>query len=327
MTSPTGNGAPHDHTFGQDLRRPGERRTLLVIAITATMMVIEIVAGMLFGSMALLADGLHMASHAAALAVTAAAYVYARRKAGDPSFSFGTGKVNALAGFASGLLLVSFALIMVVESVERFLDPVTIRFEQAILVAVLGLLVNAISAVILGHSHGDSGHHPPGHDHGHSHGHSPGHEQAMGHGHAHHHDHNLRAAYLHVLADALTSILAIGALLAGRLKGWVWLDPAMGIVGAALITRWSIQLASQTSDVLLDRQAPAAVREGIRMAIEDGTADRVTDLHVWSIGPGIRAATLTVVSPASPDPDEIRARLPAEAALVHTIVEIHRAAE
>ena len=309
MIGPKESGRSHGHTFGQEVRRPGERRTFLVIAITATMMVVEIAAGLMFGSMALLADGLHMASHAVALAITAAAYVYARRKAGDPSFSFGTGKVNALAGFASGLLLLSFALVMVIESVERFLDPVTIHFDRAILVAVLGLIVNAVSAVILGRSHGEGGH-----DHGHGH----------GHGHDHHQDHNLRAAYLHVVADALTSILAIAALLAGRLKGWVWLDPAMGIVGAVLITRWSIQLTRQTSETLLDRQAPDAVREQIRAAVEDGGRDRLTDLHVWSIGPGIRAATITIVSPDPPDPDEVRARLPEGAGLVHTIVEVHR---
>jgi len=301
----------HDHSFGQDRRREGERRTILVIAITATMMVVEIAAGIVFGSMALLADGLHMASHAAALTVTALAYVYARRHAHDPRFSFGTGKVNSLGGFTGAVLLAVFALLMVAESVDRFVHPVPIRFDQAILVAVVGLLVNGASALILGHGHG------------HGHGHVDDHGEADDHaGHHHHHDHNLRAAYFHVLADALTSLLAIGALLSGKYFGLVWMDPLMGIVGAGLVARWSWGLLRDTSRVLLDHQASPDVEGAIRRALEDGGGDRVVDLHVWWIGPGIRAANVTVVSSAPREPDHYRALLPRELGVVHATVEI-----
>jgi cation diffusion facilitator family transporter len=206
----------HDHIFGQDQQRVGEKRTLIVIAVTATMMVVEITTGILFGSMALLADGLHMGSHAVALLIALIAYIYARRHAGDERFSFGTGKVNALAGFTGAVLLAVFALVMAWESFDRLLDPVPIAFNSAILVAVVGLLVNGGCALILdaGHSHGND----------------------------HHHDHNLRSAYLHVIADALTSVLAIAALLTGKYLGWNWMDPVMGMVGAALVARWSVGL-------------------------------------------------------------------------------------
>ncbi len=329
----------HDHTFGQDVRREGERRTIIVIAVTAIMMVAEIVSGVVFGSMALLADGLHMASHAAALTVTAVAYVVARRRAGDPRYSFGTGKVNALGGFTSAVLLAVFALIMVVESAERMLHPVAIRFDQAVLVAVLGLVVNGASALILagghghdhghGHGHGHDLHHDqdPGHDHDHDHGHD--HDRGHGHAHAHapsrrHADHNLRAAYLHVLADALTSVLAIAALLAGKYFGAAWLDPAMGFVGAFLVARWSRGLLRDTSRVLLDEQTPAPVLQRIRESIERGTDDRVADLHVWSVGPGLFAATISVVAGHPQPPDDYKRRLPEDLGLVHTIVETHR---
>ncbi len=319
----------HDHTFGQDVRREGERRTIVVIAVTAIMMVAEIVAGVVFGSMALLADGLHMASHAAALTVTAVAYVVARRRAGDPRYSFGTGKVNALGGFTSAVLLAVFALIMVVESAERMLHPVAIRFDQAVLVAVLGLVVNGASALILAGGHG----HDHGHGHGHEHDHDHAHDHAHDHGRGHHHDHassprpadhNLRAAYLHVLADALTSVLAIAALLAGKYLGAAWLDPAMGFVGAFLVARWSRGLLRDTSRVLLDEQAPPPVLQRIRESIERGTDDRVADLHVWSVGPGLFAATISVVAGHPRPPDDYKRRLPEDLGLVHTIVETHR---
>ena len=204
----------HDHSFGQDCIRPGEIKTLIVIAITATMMVVEVSAGLLYGSMALLADGLHMASHAAALSINAYAYIYARRHAHDTRFSFGTGKVNALGGFAGAVLLAVFVLIMAGESIHRLIQPVEIAFNQAILVSVLGLIVNGLSVLILN-------------DHPHQHGNNEDDR--------HHHDHNLRSAYLHVLADALTSLLAILALMAGKYLGWNVLDPLMGIVGAVLV--------------------------------------------------------------------------------------------
>jgi cation diffusion facilitator family transporter len=223
----------HSHAFGQDRKRPGETRTFIVIVITATMMVVEIGAGLIYGSMALLADGLHMASHAVALSINALAYVYARRHAHDDRFSFGTGKVNTLGGFTGAVLLAGFAIVMVVESVERLVAPVAIAFNQAIFVAVLGLIVNGVSVLILGHRHHPEQAHDLETDHDeHVHYHDHDHHQ--------HHDHNLISAYLHVLADALTSLLAIFALLAAKYFDWIWADPLMGIVGAILVARWSL---------------------------------------------------------------------------------------
>ncbi|MBJ67376.1 MAG: cation transporter [Gemmatimonadetes bacterium] len=289
----------HAHVFGQDEKKQGESRTLFVIVLTSAMMVLEIVAGLHFGSMALLADGLHMASHAAALGISAFAYVYARRHAHDERFSFGTGKVNALGGFTGAILLSFFTLFMVWESVERVLNPVSIAFNQAILVAVLGLLVNGISVWILGlHSH----------DHGHSHDHS--------------HDHNLRSAYLHVLADALTSFTAIFALLAAKYFGLVWMDPLMGIVGALMVARWSLGLLKSTGDVLLDRQGPEEMRTQIRDQIEGDESDvRIVDLHLWSIGPDIYAAIISIVADRPLTADQCRSRLDMGDTLVHVTIE------
>ncbi len=301
----------HDHVFGQDIPRSGERRTRWVIALTATAMTVEIAAGMAFGSMALLADGMHMASHVAALGINVLAYQYARRHARDNGFSFGTGKVNALGGFTGALLLAVFALFMAWESIERMLSPVAISYDQAILVAVAGLVVNAVSVMLLGGGH-DHDHDGDDHDHA-----------AHGHGAGRHHDHNLRSAYLHVLADALTSVLAIVALVAGKYAGLAWLDPAMGVVGAILVARWSAGLLRVTARVLLDRQAPAALCEAVARAIESGGADRVADLHVWSIGPGIHAAIIAVASSAPVPPGAYRKRLPPGLGLVHVTVEVH----
>jgi cation diffusion facilitator family transporter len=215
----------HSHSFGQEHKRPGESRTVIVIVVTAVMMVVEIAAGMLFGSMALLADGLHMASHAAALSISVFAYIYARRHAHDERFSFGTGKVNALGGFSGAVLLAVFAVMMAIESAVRLINPVAIAFNQAIFVAIVGLVINGLSMVILGHTNNPHA----GHDHASDRDH-------------HHNDHNLRSAYLHVLADALTSFLAIFALLAAKYVGLIWMDPLMGIVGAIMVSRWSISL-------------------------------------------------------------------------------------
>jgi cation diffusion facilitator family transporter len=297
-----------DHTFGQDRVRPGERRTLIVIVVTATMMVVEVAAGFMFGSMALLADGLHMGSHAVALGITAFAYHYARKWAHDRRYSFGTGKVNALGGFASAVLLAGFAVVMAWESVARLVHPVTIVFNQAIMVAVLGLLVNAVSVFILG-GHGeqqDTG------EHG---------DQ----GEPHHHDHNLRAAYLHVVADALTSLLAIFALLTGKYLGYVWMDPLMGVAGALLVTRWSIGLLRQTARVLLDRQADTDLEKSIVDAIEATGDARVVDLHVWSIGPGIYSVVVTIVASDPRPPDHYKRLLPAHSGIVHVTVEVQSA--
>ena len=306
----------HDHTFGQDQRRPGESRTFIVIAITAVMMIVELFAGVKYGSMALLADGLHMASHTVALGITAFAYVYARRNARSSKYSFGTGKVNALGGFTGAVLLAIFALFMGVESVERLLNPVEIIFNQAIFVAVLGLLVNGASVFILGVDNHV-------HDHHHNHQHQHQHEHEHEHEH-HHHDHNLKSAYLHVMADALTSVLAIVALLAAKYFGLTWMDPVMGIVGAILVARWSYGLLGSTSAVLLDRQASVKLREKIREMAEADGDTRVADLHVWSIGPEIYSAQISVVAHNPVTPAEYKARIPANLGLVHISIEIHK---
>ncbi len=298
----------HDHVFNHDQKKAGEGRTLAVVALTAVMMVVEITAGVVYGSMALLADGLHMASHTLALSIAVFAYVLSRRLASDQRFAFGVGKINSLAGFASAVMLLGFALIMIIESVDRLVNPVAIAFDQALLVAVVGFVVNGASAWILASTPHDHGH---GHHHGHSHDH-------------HHHDHNLRGAYLHVLADALTSILAIAALLAGKFVGANWLDPAMGIVGAILVTRWSLSLIRDSSQVLLDYQASETNTTAIREALEHDSTDRVTDLHLWSIGHGIFAAEIAVVSHEPRTPDYYKARIPDKLGVVHSTVEVHR---
>jgi cation diffusion facilitator family transporter len=285
-----------DHVFGQDRPREGERRTRWVLLLTASTMVVEIVAGLVYGSMALLADGLHMGSHAAALGLSVLAYVFARRRARDLRFSFGTGKLNALAGFAGAILLAGFALVMVVESVERFVHPVPIAFDHALVVAVLGLAVNGISVLLLD---------VKDHEHGHA------------------HDHNLRSAYLHVLADALTSLLAIAALLSGKYLGWMWLDPGMGLVGATLVVRWSTGLARQSARVLLDRRAEGPLRAEVEEAL--APLGRLVDLHLWSIGPGLWAGEIVLGDAAVDDPAAVRRRLPAGRGLVHVVVELRRA--
>ena len=297
----------HDHTFSQDQRRPGESRTLIVIAITAVMMTVELIAGVMYGSMALLADGLHMGSHAAALSITAFAYIYARRNARNSQYSFGTGKVNALGGFTGAILLALFALIMAFESILRLLNPVDILFNQAIFVAVLGLVVNGVSVFILG---------VDDHDHGHDH-HHHGYETG------HHHDHNLKSAYLHVMADALTSVLAIIALLTAKYFGLIWMDPVMGIVGATLVAWWSYGLLGSTSGVLLDRQAPETLQQEIRGIIEAEEDTRVTDLHVWSIGPDIYSAQVALVGHDPLTASEYKALIPESLRLVHVSIEVH----
>ena len=303
----------HDHTFGQDEKKPGEVRTLIVVLLTAATMVLEIVAGIVYGSMALLADGLHMASHATALAIAMAAYVYARKFANDQRFSFGTGKVNSLAGYTGAVLLALFAIVMAWESVERLVHPVTIAFNQALFVAVIGLVVNGLSVWILGV---DS-------EHSHAHSHE---EHADESAHHHHHDHNLRSAYLHVLADALTSVLAIFALLAGKYLAWNWLDPVMGIVGAVLVARWSLGLLKTTSGVLLDRQGPAELRSLIKTCIERG-GDQVVDLHLWAIAPGRYGLIVSIVSEQARSPAEYRALLPKDARLAHMSIEVWKAGQ
>jgi cation diffusion facilitator family transporter len=306
--------AGHQHDFLGRRHDENARRTLWVVALTAVTMVAEIVAGSLFGSMALLADGFHMATHAGALAVAAAAYAFARRHAQDRRFSFGTGKVGDLAGFASALVLGLVALGIAVESALRLWDPRAVAFGQATLVAVLGLLVNLASALLLG---GGGHSHEHGSDHGHGHDH---------HGHDHHghgQDNNLRSAYLHVLADALTSVLAILALLAGRYLGWVWLDPAMGILGAVVIARWSWSLMRDTAAVLLDTADPLLEAE-MREQVEAPGDVRITDLHVWRVGPEAHAAIVSVTGSANVE--AIHARLAPVHELAHVTVECRPAA-
>ena len=302
----------HDHVFGQDEKKPGENRTLLIVIVTAVMMVVEIAAGLIYGSMALLADGLHMGSHALALGLAVFAYVVSRRMARDPRFSFGVGKINSLAGFASAILLMGFALLMVAESVGRIINPIEISFDQALIVAVLGLVVNGVSAWVLVST-------PHDHHHGHSHEHSHGH----GHSHSHTHDHNLKAAYLHVLADALTSFLAIGALLAGKYFGAYWLDPFMGIVGGVLVARWSYRLISDTSMVLLDSQADEQRVQRLKEVLEAGSDDRVTDLHLWSIGHDIYAAEVAISSAHPRTPQQYKSLVPDQLSIVHLSIEVN----
>ncbi len=308
MTADAHLPGTHSHTFDQDRKRPGENRTLVVIAITTVMMVVEIATGVLFGSMALLADGLHMASHAAALSITAFAYVYARRHANDRRFSFGTGKVNALGGFCGAVLLAVFAVMMAVESVVRLINPVAIAFNQAIAVAVVGLAVNGLSMLILNHKDGRA------HGNGGMHTH-----------HGHGHDHNLSAAYLHVLADALTSLLAIFALLAAKYFGLVWMDPLMGIVGAVMVSRWSIGLLRSTSHVLLDWQAPAHIRQAIIGAMEQRAGVAVVDLHLWAVGPGIYALIVSLATDHPEPPAYFKRLVPDNPKLVHITVEVNPA--
>lgn len=307
MTNPA-EALRHDHVFLARDHDRNARRTLWVVALTAVMMVGEIIAGVMFGSMALLADGFHMATHAGALAVAALAYAFARRNARNPRYSFGTGKVGDLAGFASALVLGVVALAIAAESLQRLVQPGHVAFDQAIIVAIIGLIVNLVSALLL-----SGGHHHHGHDH-HHHDHP--------HDHDHHHDNNLRAAYLHVLADALTSVLAIFALVAGKFGGWLWLDPLMGLVGAIVIARWSWSLMRDTAGVLLDTADPHLVDE-IRQEVEGPGDSWIADLHVWRIGPEAHAAMLTVAVKPEVDLGLIRERLKPVHELAHITIERH----
>lgn len=305
--------AGHDHVFlGADHAR-NERRVWLVIALTASMMVVEIAAGSIYGSMALIADGWHMSTHAAALLIAALAYRYARRHARDPRFTFGTGKLGDLAAFTSAVVLALIALLIGWESLWRLVEPVPISFGQAIAVAVLGLLVNLLSAWLLRDDHAHH-HHAHGHAHGHEH-HDHHHEHAR--------DHNLRAAYLHVLADALTSVLAIVALLLGRLHGWLWADPVMGVIGALVIARWSWGLIRDAGGVLLDAVPDGpALADRIRHAIAAEHDTHITDLHVWQVGPGHHAAIVAIATPHPQPPAHYKARLDDIHGLSHVTVEV-----
>ena len=296
----------HEHQFHLGDQKEAERRTYYVIALTLTMMVMEITGGTIFGSMALLADGWHMGTHAAALGITAFAYAYARRQAKNPVYTFGTGKVSVLGGYTSAVVLGVIALMMLWESSGRLVNPVPIRFNEAIVVASLGLVVNLVSAYLLTGSH-----------------HSHGGREEKDHDRDHHRDHNLRAAYLHVLSDALTSVLAIIALTTGKFLGWVWMDPVMGIVGAMIIARWSYGLLRDTSRVLLDGEARSGITASIRKTLESDGDNRISDLHVWRVGPHDFAAIITILTHDPKPPDYYKSMLSKYAELSHVTVEVH----
>src|SRR5882757_457359 len=302
----------HDHVFLGHRHSRNERRTWLVVAITAIMMVGEIAAGSYFGSMALLADGWHMATHAAALGIAAAAYLFARQHAGNSRFAFGTGKFGDLAAFSSAIILAMIAIQIAYESAVRLVHPVPIAYGEAIAVAVLGLAVNLVSAWLLRDSHDHDHHGHDHHGHGHSHGHSDGHR---------HHDNNLRAAYVHVLADAATSVLAIAALVTAMYSQWVWTDPAVGIIGSLVIASWAYGLIRDSGAVLLDVSVDKDLEAVIRDRLET-KGDKVTDLHLWQVGPGHRAAVISVVSDNPLPPATYKRRLGGLQGLCHVTVEV-----
>jgi cation diffusion facilitator family transporter len=312
------------HVFLGEGHERNERRTWTVIALCTVMMVAEIVGGLLFGSIALVADGLHMSTHASALLLAALAYSYARRHADDDRFSFGTGKLGDLAGFTSAIVLAMIALLIGYEAATRFIWPVPIDFKQAIPIAALGLVVNIVSAILLvggDHQHG----HEHGHDHGHG-GHDDQHEHEHEHlhaGHAAHRDNNLRAAVVHVLADAAVSILVIAGLVIGLFFGWTWLDPAVGLVGAAVTAAWANTLIRDTGAILLDMTPDRDMAERMRTMIEtDG--DRLTDLHLWRLGPGHLGAIVSVATRQERGADYYQALLGRFHALSHVTVEVQR---
>ncbi|MEO8158996.1 MAG: CDF family Co(II)/Ni(II) efflux transporter DmeF [Betaproteobacteria bacterium] len=305
------SGWTHDHLFDEG-NHAAERGTRAVMWITAAMMVVEITAGLWFNSMALLADGWHMSSHAVAIGLSAFAYAAARRYAVDPRFAFGTWKIEVLGGFASAVFLLGVAGLMVFGSVERIFSPQSIHYQEAMIVAVAGLVVNIVCAVILGRAHD---HH--------------GHDAHAGHGtHEHHHDLNLKSAHTHVIADAATSVLAIVALAGGWFYGWSWLDPVMGIVGAALVAVWAKNLLAETGKVLLDREMDHPVVEEIREAVETGPdagETRISDLHVWRVGKRSYACAISLVThDEALTPRRVREQLAQHEEIAHVTVEIQR---
>ena len=301
-------GARHDRN---------ERRTWIVVGVTFAMMLGEIIGGTIFGSIALVADGWHMASHAGALSIAALAYRYARLHAHDPRFAFGTGKVGELTGFASAVVLGVISLLIGWESLMRFFNPREIQFEQAIGIAVLGLVVNLASAALLHHGeddhrHGHADDHEDHDDHNHDH---------DGHDHGHHHDNNIRAAYMHVLADALTSVLAIGGLLAGWFLGWNWMDPVIGVIGAIVIAQWSVGLIRTAGGSLLDISGGSKMLEKVRARLETGE-DKVCDVHLWRLAPGHQALMVSIETPTPLPPGAYKARL-AGLELSHVTIEVN----
>jgi cation diffusion facilitator family transporter len=290
----------HGHDFSV-INKKGERRTRQVLVLTFLTMMLEITAGIQFGSMALLADGWHMGTHVAAFMIAITAYRYSRVHAHDQTFAFGSGKVGVLGGFASSVALGVVALMMLIESGERIFNPHIIHFNEAIAVASFGLLINFICALLLKDHHHDNTH-----------------------DHAHHHDHNLKAAYLHVLADALTSVLAIIALVLGKYYGWTWLDPVMGIVGALVITQWSYSLIKETSPVLLDESIDVKYKLAIKEKIESDADNRISDLHIWRVSPGHFAIIISLVSHNPKAPEYYKGLLKDFHKLSHITVEVNK---
>ena len=286
----------HDFSF---IHEKGEKRTKQVLVLTAITMIGEIAAGMAFGSMALLADGWHMGTHAVAFLITIFAYRYSRKHSENRQFTYGTGKVSVLGGFASAVALAVVALLIAVESTQRLFNPLEIQFNEAMAVAAIGLAVNLFCAYLL------QGRHEGEHTHG------------------HHHDHNLRGAYLHVIADALTSVLAIIALLFGKYFGWNWLDPIIGIVGSILIARWSYGLLNDTSSILLDRNIDSELTHDIKKLIESDADNRVSDIHVWKVGPLDYSATISIVTHFPKNPDYYKALLNEFEEISHVTIEVN----
>jgi cation diffusion facilitator family transporter len=295
----------HSHEFSVNNAK-GEKRTQYVLILTAVTMVVEIIAGSIYGSMALLADGWHMGTHVAAFMIAIFAYRYARKHANDPAYTFGTGKVNILGGFASAIALAVVALVMLVESLQRIMAQQIIQFNEAIAVAIIGLLVNVVSVFLLKNVHSHEHH-----DHDHHHG----------------HDHNLRSAYLHVLADAMTSLLAIVALLSGKYFGWNWLDPVMGMVGAIIIARWSYGLLRQTSPILLDASIEEEYQQAIKESIEKDSDNRISDIHVWNVGANHYAAIIVLVTHYPNSTEHYKGLLRKFHKLSHVTIEVNECKE
>jgi cation diffusion facilitator family transporter len=312
-------GPIHRHVFLGEAHARNERSTWAVIVLCGVMMVAEIAGGALFGSVALIADGLHMSTHAGALLLAALAYTYARRHAEDARFTFGTGKLGDLAGYTSAIILAMIALLIGYEAVRRLFAPVPIDYAEAVAIAGVGLLVNLASAWLLGADHGHAHH---AHEHDHDHGHDD-HDHQHHHHHAHR-DHNLRAAFVHVMADAAVSVLVIAGLALAWGFGWNWMDPVAGLVGAVVIANWSWGLIRATGAILLDMNPDPRATEAIRRAIE-AEGDRLADLHLWRLGPGHFGAIVSVVTSAARDSAFYRARLSSLAGLSHLTVEVTHA--
>ena len=306
MNARTFENWKHSHEYSVKNEK-GEQRTLYVLILTAVTMVIEIFAGSVYGSMALLADGWHMGTHVTAFVIAIFAYRYARKHANNPTYTFGTGKVNVLGGFASAIALAVVAFVMLFESLQRIIDPHEIHFNEAIVVASIGLLINVVSAFLLKDDHGSAHHHDRDQHH--------------------HHDHNLRAAYMHVLADALTSLLAIVALVSGKYLGWSWLDPIMGIVGAIIITRWSYGLIKQTGPILLDASIEEEYQQAIKEAVEKDSDTIISDLHVWKVGANHYAAIIALVTQHPNSTEHYKSLLSKFHKLSHITIEVNECRE